>query len=126
MTDERRRFTRINFDANAEIDFDGQCYAVHLHDLSLKGALIHSDLALPCSLGDSLVLYVHLADNSISLKFPCTMSHTEDHNIGLKFGVIDLDTLTHLRRLVELNIGDSLLLERELEHLFDQHNASQS
>ena len=30
---------------------------------------------------------------------------------------IDLDSITHLRRLVELNLGDEKLLERELSHL---------
>jgi hypothetical protein len=30
-----------------------------------------------------------------------------------------VDSLTSLRRLVELNLGDEALLERELSHLFD-------
>jgi hypothetical protein len=30
-----------------------------------------------------------------------------------------VDSLTNLRRLVELNLGDATLLDRELSHLFD-------
>lgn len=29
-----------------------------------------------------------------------------------------LDSVSHLRRLVELNLGDDMLLERELEAMF--------
>jgi len=30
---------------------------------------------------------------------------------------IDVDSMTHLRRLIELNLGDPTLLERELKAL---------
>lgn len=122
MTQERRRFTRIHFDAKAEINYNGQVFAVHLIDLSLKGALVNTPQVLPCQPNDSITLNVHLSCDSISLKFPSQLTHIEGNHIGLRFGVIDLDTLTHLRRLVELNIGNSDLLERELEQLFNQHN----
>ena len=40
---------------------------------------------------------------------------------GIYFGLIcrnlDIDSATHLRRLVELNLGDPKLLERELSAL---------
>ncbi len=30
---------------------------------------------------------------------------------------IDIDSITHLKRLIELNLGDEALLHRELAHL---------
>jgi hypothetical protein len=44
-------------------------------------------------------------------------SHTRGQNAGLLCLDIDIDSVTHLRRLVELNLGDSDLLERELSAL---------
>lgn len=123
VTQERRRFTRISFDANSELTYEGQSWSVHLMDLSFKGALVSCEHPLSCNSGDDVTLSIHLPDSQITLTFPCVLSHQEQQHIGLSFGAIDLDTLTHLRRLVELNIGDSDLLERELEHLFDQRNA---
>ncbi|MCG8610315.1 MAG: hypothetical protein MI864_07240, partial [Pseudomonadales bacterium] len=34
---------------------------------------------------------------------------------------IDLDSITHLKRLIELNVGDPSLIERELSALIDAH-----
>jgi hypothetical protein len=45
------------------------------------------------------------------------ITHVEGLYIGLACRNIDLDSVTHLRRLVELNLGDVALLERELSAL---------
>ena len=37
--------------------------------------------------------------------------------LGVVCQLIDIDSATHLRRLVELNLGDPALLERELSAL---------
>jgi hypothetical protein len=46
------------------------------------------------------------------------VAHLEGQHIGIECQDIDLASLTHLRRLVELNTGDSELMDRELSHLF--------
>lgn len=43
-----------------------------------------------------------------------TLAHQKDGLLGLQCREIDLDSITHLRRLIELNLGSSELLEREL------------
>ncbi|EEX38264.1 hypothetical protein VIB_000209 [Vibrio metschnikovii CIP 69.14] len=37
--------------------------------------------------------------------------------LHIKIVHIDLESIAHLKRLVELNIGDDELLHRDLEHL---------
>jgi hypothetical protein len=37
--------------------------------------------------------------------------------VGVQCGSIDLESITHLRRLVEMNLGGGSLLERELKAL---------
>lgn len=39
--------------------------------------------------------------------------------LHLKIDHIDIESIGHLRRLVELNVGSDELLHRELEHLVD-------
>jgi len=46
--------------------------------------------------------------------------HIEENHIGLKCHSIDIDSITHLKRLVELNLADETLLHRELETLIHQ------
>ncbi len=52
-----------------------------------------------------------------------TMSVNWRHNnkgqVGFECVHIDIDSISHLRRLVELNLGDDTLLERELAALGD-------
>ena len=43
-----------------------------------------------------------------------TVVHHQGQDYGLACREIDLDSVTHLRRLVALNLGDAALLEREL------------
>jgi hypothetical protein len=40
-----------------------------------------------------------------------------DGQLSLSCTEIDLDSITHLRRLLELNLGDPDLIERELSDL---------
>jgi hypothetical protein len=35
---------------------------------------------------------------------------------------VDLDSVSHLRRLIELNIGDASAAERELSELISEHD----
>jgi hypothetical protein len=44
--------------------------------------------------------------------------HLDGHHIGIECQNIDLTSLTRLRRLIELNTGDTALMDRELSHLF--------
>jgi hypothetical protein len=42
----------------------------------------------------------------------------DDHNqLGFHCSHIDVDSISHLRRLIELNLGDEAELERELAAL---------
>jgi hypothetical protein len=43
-----------------------------------------------------------------------TVSHVVDNNAGFKCKHIDMDSITELWRLVELNLGDNDLLKRDL------------
>jgi hypothetical protein len=51
------------------------------------------------------------------------VAHLEGSNVGLKCEHIDLNSLTLLRRLLELNTGDTDLMDRELSHLFAKRSA---
>jgi hypothetical protein len=46
-----------------------------------------------------------------------SIAHLEGTQVGLRCDSIDIDSLTHLRRLVELNVGDEAILQRELSAL---------
>jgi len=109
----QRRFTRIPFDADAVLERDGQEWPCTVIDLSLKGALIERPAAWDGAQGEDCTLRLALGEE-VQIGMAVTVAHIEEGQIGLSCHDIDLDSITHLRRLVELNLGDAALLEREL------------
>ncbi len=113
---ERRRFTRIAFDAEAELRAGERRWVVKIEDISLKGVLLEHPKDFDAKLGDELVVEAWL-DSDVRIVLPVTLARVDEDFLGCSCGAIDLDSITHLRRLVELNLEDESLLDRELEHL---------
>lgn len=117
---ERRRFTRVSFDTHAQITQvnNSQVSDVTLLDLCLQGALVElphkppSLNTLEC--GDQIKLELFLDDTETIISMETEIVHIKGRNVGLRCRVLDLDSITHLRRLVELNLGDAELFQREL------------
>ena len=126
METNRRRFSRIHFDALAELSVNNDvCLAVKVLDLSLKGALVELVTAPPpkLALHAACTLAIDLGEE-INEDFPeggilmqAVVAHLHDGVIGLRSVEIDLDSITNLRRVVEFNLGNEEILGRELEYL---------
>ena len=114
MDQNRRQFTRISFRSPAWLILPDGVHTVDIADLSLKGALINPTGALHAEIGTHGVLRVQLDDASTEIRMSITVAHHEKNHYGLSCREIDLDSVTHLRRLVTLNAGDDALLTREI------------
>lgn len=115
-TMEKRRFSRIPFDATVVIIREQQRWDSHLLDISLKGALVEKPADWSGNSGDTLRLEITLG-GEITITMEATVSHIGDESIGLRCDHIDLESISHLRRIVELNTGNEDLLHRELSAL---------
>lgn len=109
---QRRQFSRIHFDACALLSVGSRTVDCELIDLSLRGALVLCDEDYP-KVGDSSRLELTLNDER-QIAIEGTIAHREGRRVGIHCERIDLDSMTHLRRIVELNTGDESLLNREL------------
>lgn len=116
MTEERRRFQRITFDADCEIRTNDYSWPVQLIDISFQGALTSIILTPLLHPGDTAELIIRLSNDTVIL-MPVILRHQLGEYLGFEAQKMDIDSITHLRRLVELNLGNEELLERELEHL---------
>lgn len=118
--DERRKFSRILFDTEARLFTDSQVWKTRILDLSLNGALVVSpeDFSPP---GNSLSLAFSLPESDVEVQMQTLIAHRKPGMIGLKCEHIDVESISHLRRMVELNLGDASLLNRELEHFIESH-----
>jgi hypothetical protein len=113
--DERRRFTRVAFHRPAELQAGALRTGCEVVDLSLRGALVELPPG-PASPAGPCTLTLRL-DAESTIRMAGEIVHREGRQVGLRCTEIDLDSIAHLRRLVELNLGDDELLHRELTAL---------
>lgn len=122
-TNERRHFHRIPFEASAELYQGDQRWPIVLHDLSLKGLLAdiptHWDTA---NTAEPFEAVLTLGED-VEVCMVVTLAHAFTDKLGFECQRIDLDSITHLRRLIELNLGSHDLLERDLAELSHTPNA---
>lgn len=112
---QRRRFARVGFHAGGRLTVAGQIVACSVEDLSLKGALVTISGDASALTEDCPVeLNLTLGEDGERITMLARVAHLHDHRYGLRCTEIDLDSVTALRRLVELNLGDPALLERDL------------
>ena len=116
---EKRRFHRIEFDAPCELHCQDSVWTTEVLDISLKGVLVKRPDDWTASLNDPCEVVIHLDDQMTAIVMAVELKHVEAHRLGFKCQYIDLESVTHLKRLVELNLGDQALLEREFAHLLD-------
>ncbi|MBI4986291.1 MAG: PilZ domain-containing protein [Rhodocyclales bacterium] len=115
---ERRKFWRAAFSAPVKLIGDAFAIDAMLDDISLKGALLEAPPEWQGKVGERCHLKLRLGgDRDMKIAMWGRITHIDGRRVGLLCESIDLDSATHLRRLVELNAGDPALLERELAAL---------
>jgi hypothetical protein len=114
---ERRRFQRVLFDSPARITDNGSEFITTLLDVSLNGALLIRPDDWLIERDASVGLTILLDDTETRIRMQASVAHLTSDTLGLRCESIDMESIGHLRRLVELNLGDAELLDRELESL---------
>ena len=119
--DDRRRFQRIDFDAPTELRQGDRRWPVKLLDLSLKGLLIERPLPWDADLTQDFDAIIHL-DRDVRVQMQVELRHEEATRLGFVCLYIDVESMSHLHRLVELNLGDGTRMMRELRELIEEWN----
>jgi len=117
MPDEQRRFTRVPFDMKVTVERENERYQVEVINLSLKGMLLRFETPPPFSIGDWCRIQMDLLESGPLLEFKAEMVHNAAHVAGFKFIQMDVDSMSHLRRIVEFNLGDGDQVLEELTFL---------
>ncbi|MGR3888655.1 PilZ domain-containing protein [Pseudomonas sp. 1152_12] len=115
---DRRRFRRIAFDARTNITQNGWNWPVILLDLSLKGLLVQRPDDWQGNRAESFDVDIRL-DPEARIRMQVRLAHDDHGQLGFVCEHIDLESISHLRRLIELNLGDEEELHRELTALLE-------
>ncbi len=114
---ERRRFQRIVTDKPITVHGDDGEHNGTTLDLSLRGLLLESTDGWRPDAGSTVSMRIRLDDSACCIDMDGTIAHVVGSRIGIRVTSVDIDSAGQLRRLVELNLGDHDLLERELTEL---------
>lgn len=117
MPHERRHFVRVMFAAQAQLACGGAVLDVRVLDVSLKGALVTLPAGTSVHRDALCTLTLPLTSGSGHIEMETQVAHVEGNQLGLLCLHSDLDSVTHLRRLIEFQLGDPRLLERDLGEL---------
>lgn len=110
---DNRQFHRILYTATAALSCEEKSWDCKIMDLSLKGCLLSFDLSWEEDPEKLYTLTLHLSEQT-HIKMELTATHVVGNKVGFRCEHIDIDSITALRRLVELNLGNNSLLERDL------------
>lgn len=113
-SDEHRRFTRITFTATVTIRAASGQWNCELLDVSLKGMLVSMPPDRQLAIGDPVTVELRLDAGDAGIQVEAVTKHLEPGRAGLQIHHLDMDSAAHLRRLIELNLGDDAQLHREL------------
>lgn len=115
---DQRQFSRIFFSDNVHFYVSQIEYPARLVNIALKGTLVALRQPAAALVGKHCELKLNLGRAGETIVMEGVVVHHDDLHVGIACRHMDVDSLTSLRRLVELNLGDEKLLERELSHLF--------
>ena len=116
---ERRQFSRVVYQVPTELSQGPVNVSGSVQDLSLHGLLIQCDDFQQLSHDIPVQVSFTLANSDINIQLEATIVSTINTSMRLRIEHLDIDSISHLKRLVELNVGDDELLYREIEHLTD-------
>ena len=121
LVNDKRRFTRVVFSLPVHVVSAEGSWHCQLLDISLKGILTTLPKSWHGKIGGHYLVELPLENTDVSIRMEVSVSHIEEDHVGFRCEHIDLDSISHLRRLVELNVGDAEVLDRELTELSSQN-----
>lgn len=114
--EDRRQYSRVVFEAKASVSQGEHSFITELIDVSLNGLLVntpahyHLRSDMPCMV--KIVL-----SEEVQITMQVALVHSGDQALGFHCTSIDMDSITHLRRLIETNLEDPNASERVLAEL---------
>lgn len=108
---DRRAFSRVYYQHELTLQANnGKIYAGAFNDISLKGMLFNAEQLPP---KDSVVSgTLVLGSIALNIKGIVLDCHAE-RGAAIRFQEMDVESFSHLRRLVALNMGDSDIIDEE-------------
>ena len=116
---DKRRFRRTHFDVDCVLQRGDSTLQLQLVNVSLKGVLVKTPAESTLPVGTDGTLLIRLKPSPQVIRAEVELVHREVADLGFRIVSIDVDSITHLRRLIEMNTGSDVD-EKELAFLRDE------
>ncbi|OCH12405.1 MULTISPECIES: PilZ domain-containing protein [unclassified Aliivibrio] len=114
---ERRKFSRVVYQTDVILLHNGTSLHGSLIDLSLHGLLVVLDDDYELKPNTKMNVRFTLNESDIHIIAECELIQRTNNILRLCIQHIDIDSISHLKRLIELNVGNSDMLLRQLSEL---------
>lgn len=116
-TQNRRHFDRVLYSAKATIAQERKQWDTNIEDLSIHGALTSRPDDWQETDNSEYILQFVLPDVHDQIRIDVILVAHDAMHLRFKIKEIDIDSLTDLRRIIELNSGENDLMTRNIEEL---------
>lgn len=116
LGNERRRFHRFPLEGSVKLYSGTTMWASALLDMSLRGVLVARPADWTGELGSRYRLDLRL-EGGVMIGMGVELARITPGQLGFACQKIDLDSFARLKRLIELNLGNTQVLNRELSAL---------
>jgi len=121
---ERRKFSRISFSGKCTLTEKSsgktKTWPSELLDISLNGGLVCRPPSWHTTDNMTLQLSLCLDGSDIVLEIAGKVCYQKDDVLGIKFLTLNLDSISHLKRLIQLNLADEDSMHREISQLINR------
>lgn len=119
---ESRHSHRVNFNCLVEFTTSESQYICELVDISINGALIAACSGATPNAGTPCQLKISLNESSeVQIIMVGYTARKIENRVGIHCESIDVDSMIHLRKLIEYNLGDVKLVNRDFDSLIHDH-----
>ncbi|MFT5808559.1 MAG: hypothetical protein ACI9LG_002876 [Moritella dasanensis] len=112
----KRQFQRVLFNHDASLICNEHQWSTNVIDLSLRGLSCTKPKNVIFDVNQLITLSIKLSPEQVII-MEAELIHNEEHVLGMRCTRIDINSISELRRLVQLNLADEALLHRDIEHL---------
>ncbi len=108
---EKRKFMRVQFNAEVVVKSSGITISGTTDNLSMKGMFLNT--TTPMNLSGPIEVSLGLAGSELSITLKAKAVRQTDAGIAIEFIEMDLDSFTHLKTLIAYNSDNADAVEDE-------------
>lgn len=117
---EKEEFVRVTYHAPVTLlQGDDLSFSGHIQDISIHGLMIACQPPQSLDINKVVEVVLILPDTDIEIDLSTKVKDIASDYIKLDVDHVDIESLAHYKRLVELNMGDDKQFHEDLEHLIE-------